>query len=85
MLMKVLTTTQARERLSDLVNRVRFRNESIAIGRRNAPEVLLIRYPSYRNAALNDETNINANSESFAFLEDEPELYSLDDLKTQYV
>jgi prevent-host-death family protein len=83
--MQILTTTQARGRLSELVNRVRFKNEPIAIGRRNTPEVLLIRYPQYRNPSLSEETNVNANSDSFAFLEHEPELYSLDDLKRRYV
>jgi len=82
--MKILTTTQARVKLSSIVNRVRFRNETIAIGRRNVPEVLLIRYPAHQNPALSEETNINADSDSFAFLEDEPDLYSLNDLKKRY-
>ena len=83
--MQILTTTQARPILSELVNRIRFKNDVVAIGRRDKPEVLMIRYPVHQNPSLSDETNLNAHSDSFSFLEHEPELYSLEDLKKRYV
>ncbi len=36
------------------------------------------------NTEVNEITNINAHSESFDFLADEPELYSVSDLKVKY-
>jgi hypothetical protein len=39
----------------------------------------------HHNSELNDITNINAASTSFDFLADEEDIYSLSDLKEQYV
>ena len=55
-----------------------------AIGRREKPEVLLIKFPHDYSKDLNEITNMNAYSESFSFLEQEPDLYSVDDLKKKY-
>ena len=81
--MKILTTTDARKRLSAIVESVRATGKAVAIGRRNTPEVLVIRYPRY-NPNLSDVTNIASSSGSFDFLADEPELYSDKDLKERY-
>ena len=83
--MKTITTTNARKQIAKLINTVKDTGDVFAIGRRNQPEVLLIKFPTEYNAALDDITNINTYSESFAFLEEEPELYSVADLKKRYV
>lgn len=83
--MKTITTTEARKKIADLVNHVRETGEAFAIGRRNKPEVLVVKFPTAYNASFNEITNVNAQSESFAFLEDEPDIYSLADLKKRYV
>ncbi len=81
---KTLSTTEARERMSDLVNIVTTSRKSIVIGRRNVPEVVLIPFPAYWNGKLSEITNINAYSKSFDFLENEPEIYSVKDIKRIY-
>ena len=83
--MKTITTTNARKQIAKLIDTVRETGDVFAIGRRNRPEALLIKFPSEYNAALDDITNINTYSESFSFLDNEPELYSVDDLKKSYV
>ncbi len=84
-IMKTITTTNARKQIAQLINSVRETGDVFAIGRRNQPEVLLIKFPSEYNKNLNDITNVNVYSESFSFLDDEPELYSKEDLKKPYV
>ena len=81
---KTLSTTQARKDLSDLVNIVSTSHKSIVIGRRNVPEVVLIPFPTFWNGKLSEITNINAYSKSFDFLADEPEIYSVKDIKHKY-
>ncbi len=85
MMMKMITTTNARKQIAQLVATVRETGDVYALGRRNQPEVLLIKFPSEYNASLNDISNINTYSESFSFLDQEPELYSIADLKKPYV
>lgn len=82
-MVQVISTTAARKSIGRLVERVREKGGSIAIGRRGTPEVLLIRYPRY-NSALSDVTNIAANAGAFDFLEKEPDLYSDDDVRVRY-
>lgn len=84
-MMKMITTTNARKQIAQLVATVRETGDVYALGRRNQPEVLLIKFPSEYNASLNDISNINTYSESFSFLDQEPELYSIADLKKPYV
>jgi hypothetical protein len=81
---KTLSTTEARERMSDLVNIVSTSRRSFVIGRRNVPEVVLIPFPDMFNGKLSEITNINAYSKSFDFLNNEPEIYSLKDIKHKY-
>lgn len=83
--MKIFTTTNARKQIAKLINAVRETGDVFAIGRRNQPEVLLIKFPTQYNLEVNDITNINTYSESFSFLDNEPELYSAADLKKSYV
>lgn len=83
--MKNITTTNARKQIAKIIDTVRDTGDVFTIGRRNRPEVLLIKFPAEYNNNLNDITNVNTYSESFAFLENEPELYSVNDLKKRYV
>lgn len=83
--MKIISTTTARKSIKDIVNRARYGGEVFAIGRRKNIDALLVGFPGEYNSALNDITNVNAYSHSFDFLSDEPELYSVADLKKRYV
>ncbi|MDO8552303.1 MAG: hypothetical protein Q7S01_02100 [bacterium] len=83
--MKILTTTSARKHIGDIVNRAKYRGEVFAIGRRDSIDAVLIGFPRFYNAALDDITNVNAYSRSFDFLENEPDIYSASDLKERYV
>lgn len=83
--MKTITTTNARKQIAKLINVVRDTGDIFAIGRRNRPEVLLIKFPTEYSAGVDDITNVNTYSESFSFLDNEPEIYSVTDLKKPYV
>tara|TARA_Y100000310_G_C20370462_1_gene663264 strand:+ start:284 stop:535 length:252 start_codon:yes stop_codon:yes gene_type:complete len=83
--MKTISTTEARKNIKTLVDLVRETGVVFAIGRRDKPEALLMKFPRDYNRELNEITNINAYSESFSFLEKEPDLYSINDLKIKYV
>jgi len=82
--MKTITTTNVRKNIKSLVDMVKETGEVIAIGRRNNLEALLIKFPKDYQKDLSDITNINTYSTSFDFLNDEPDLYSSDDLKKKY-
>ena len=85
MSMKTISTTNARKQISSIIDTVRETGDVFAIGRRNKPEVIVIKYPSDYSAEINEITNINTYSESFSFLDAEPDLYSAADLKRKYV
>ena len=82
--MKTISTTDARKNIKTLIELVRETGAVFAIGRRNRPEALLMKFPRDYNKELNEITNINAYSESFSFLEKEPDTYSVNDLKKKY-
>ena len=81
---KTLSTTEVREKISDLMNIISTSRRSIVIGRRNVPEAVLIPFPALYNGKLSEITNINTYSKSFDFLSDEPEIYSKKDIKHRY-
>lgn len=83
--MRVIPTTEARRRLSELVNAVRHTRRPVPIGRRNRAEVLLIKFPEHANPALDDITNMNAYGGGFDFLAEEPDVYTHADLRKRYV
>lgn len=83
--MKVITTTEARKVLPELINQVRYRRQMVAIGRRQQAEVLLVRFPEHYNVSLSDATNMNQYGRGFDWLETEPDIYSHSDLKKVYV
>jgi hypothetical protein len=82
--MKVISTTEARKTFANIVESVKAHEGAIAIGRRDRAEVLLIPYPQHLSARVTEITNVNANSTSFDFLSDEPDMYTIADLKKQY-
>lgn len=82
--MKTISTTEARKNIKTLVDLVKETGVVFAIGRRNKPEVLLMKFPRDYNQELNEITNMNTYSESFSFLADEPDMYSVKDLKKKY-
>ncbi len=84
MYMKVISTTNARKSIKEIVNRARYGGEVFVIGRRNALDAVLIGFPQAFNHEMNDITNVNAYSKSFDFLSEEPDLYSVADLKKRY-
>ena len=82
--MEIYTTTNARKHIKDIVMRARYGGEVFGIGRREAIEAVVIGFPVAYNNAANDITNVNAYSRSFDFLADEPDIYTIDDLKKRY-
>lgn len=74
-----------RSHISEVIDEVRYNNQVFGVGRRDKIEVLIMKYPENLNKKLSDLTNLNANSSSFDFLKDEPDFYSVDDLKRVYV
>ena len=80
--MEIISATVARSNFSEIINKVKYGKKIIAIERNNKTEVYII--PALEEYPL-DVTAINSQSTSFSFLEDEPELYSIHDLKKKYV
>jgi len=74
-----------RKNLSEIINQVKYRGQVFGVGRRDNVEVIIMKYPENFNKELSEITNANANSASFNFLKDEPELYNTDDLTKKYV
>ncbi|MEK7620278.1 MAG: type II toxin-antitoxin system Phd/YefM family antitoxin [Patescibacteria group bacterium] len=83
--MKIITTSEARKRLSAIVDAVRFSNRPVAIGRRDKAEALIIKFPESANSLVDEETNMNAYGGGFEFLKEEPELYTREDITVSYV
>ncbi len=83
--MKMISTTIARQKIGQVINEVKRSGHSVGLGRHGQIEVMLIKYPDYLNQKLDELTNFIANAGSFDFLKDEPDLYSVSDLKKRYV
>ncbi len=84
MRMKIISTTEARKRIGDIVNRVKYRGEVFAIGRRNSIDAVIMKYRSEKEKELDDLAAIAMAGGSFDFLYDEPNIYSRKDLKEVY-
>ncbi len=82
--MVIIPATEARKRFSELVNQVRYSNHPVVIGRHDTAEVLMIKFPAQSNLNLDETTQMNQYGGAFDFLEDEPDLYSYDDIKKRY-
>jgi len=83
--MKVISTSSMRKNISEVINQVKYRGQVFGVGRRNNVEVIIMKYPENFNKELDEITNVNANSRSFNFLKDEPDLYNTDSLRKTYV
>ena len=73
--MKMISTTEARKHISLLVEDVFHNKKSYVIGRYNEPEAVLIPFPKHFSDKVSEITLFAANSGSFDFLADEPDLY----------
>jgi antitoxin (DNA-binding transcriptional repressor) of toxin-antitoxin stability system len=82
--MKVISTTEARKHISDMLDAVAADGANFVIGRHDAPEVVLVKFPSAYRSDLSDITNVNSYSNSFDFLKNEPDIYSVHDVKKKY-
>lgn len=80
--MKIYSITDARKILGELINQVKYQKSVIALGRNGKADVLIIALPGDEEHLPIEE--INAQSASFDFLAEEPDLYSVDDLKKRY-
>lgn len=83
--MKIISTTKARQNISSIINQVKYHGDVFAIGRRDSIDAIIIKFPEAHNPDLNEITNMNAYSGSFDFLKDEPDIYTITDLKKRYV
>jgi len=79
--MKTISSSNVRKHISKLVDDVVETGEVIAITRQKDIDVLIIKFPREYKKEFSDIANLNAYSESFSFLDIEPELYSRADLK----
>ncbi|HBB44199.1 MAG: hypothetical protein UW27_C0011G0009 [Parcubacteria group bacterium GW2011_GWA1_44_13] len=82
--MKIISSTAMRKDIAEIINEVKYTGQVFGVGRRNRIEAILMKYPSHINLRLDEITNINANSTSFEFLKDEPDLYSVKDIKKRH-
>lgn len=76
-------SSEARKHLNEIINKVKYEKIIISLGRHNKQEVLIVPKPETQEEIPISE--INSTSSSFSFLEKEPDLYSLKDLKKRYV
>jgi len=94
-MLKKISAMKARQNLGSLMNSISLKGDEVIIERAGKPMVAMIpvkRFLELTNQKLKLEMSedlpmaeINTNSESFDFLEDEPDLYSIDDLRKRYV
>lgn len=81
--MRIVTVTEGRKQLGELIDLVKYQHCVIALGKNGKADVLLVAMPQPGPDV--PITAINAASASFAFLADEPDLYSVTDLKERQV
>jgi hypothetical protein len=81
--MRVIPVTEGRKRLGELMDIVKYQHAVIALGKNGKAEALLVALPGIGTDF--STTAVNAESPSFDFLDDEPNLYSQSDLKERYV
>ena len=81
--MHVVTVTEGRKQLGELINLVKYQHRVIALGKNGQADALLVALPPIETDT--PITEINAASGGFQFLADEPDLYTVADLKVRYV
>ncbi len=79
--MKVISITEGRKKLGELVDIVKYHKRPIALGKHGKADVLIIAFPTEGDLPI---TAMNAHSQSFHFLEEEPDLYSRSDIKKSH-
>jgi PHD/YefM family antitoxin component YafN of YafNO toxin-antitoxin module len=79
-----VSPVQAIQQWNSLLAEIKNKKQIIAIKNNKETEALLIPKPQYVDIE-HEISRINANSPSFEFLNDEPEIYSISDLKKKYV
>ena len=77
--MNVVSITDGRKRLGELVSQVKYQKRVIPLGKHGKVEALLVAIPDEMEDVPIDA--LNAASPSFRFLAEEPDLYSHNDLK----
>jgi hypothetical protein len=78
--MKQISSSEARKNISVIINYITETGEPFVISRQNNPEVLILKMPKNYNKDINSLTHIQEYAGAFDFLEDEPDLYSANDL-----
>ncbi|HMP67680.1 MAG TPA: hypothetical protein PKA60_02950 [Candidatus Paceibacterota bacterium] len=76
-----MSSTKTRENISVIIDHVKTTGEPFVISRQGRPEVMIIKMPVNFNKKIDEITNFSAYSQSFDFLADEPDLYSINDIK----
>lgn len=79
--MKTISASNARQFISNIISEVVETGKSVVISRHNEPEVAIIKFPREYKKDYSEISNLNAYSKSFDFLKDEPDLYTLRDIK----
>lgn len=79
--MKIISTTETRKKISDMLDAVKAEGANFVLGRHDAPEAVLVKFPTHYRSDISDITNVNVYSNSFDFLKDEPDIYTKDDVK----
>ena len=82
--MRHYSTTEARKHFSEIIEQVHYLKVIVSVGRHGEKEVLIVPKPEIDNDDL-PISSVNAASVSFQFLEEEPDIYSFNDLKKRYV
>ena len=77
--MQTYTKTETRNNFSEIIKQVKYGKKIVAVKR----DVLIVPFPEIDESI--PVSQINEQSDSFDFLENEPDLYSLSDLKKRYV
>ena len=83
--MKLISATLMRKHISEIISNVKYNDQIFGIGRRNKIEAVIMKYPENLNKKVSEIVNVNANSSSFDFLKNEPDIYEIKDLKKKYV
>jgi len=81
--MSIIPVSEARKKLGNFIDIAKYQGKIITFGRRGKAEAYLVAVPAEQEDF--SITAINTASPSFAFLNEEPDLYTAADLKEQYV
>jgi prevent-host-death family protein len=94
-MIKTITAMKARQNLGSIMNEVSFTGDEFIIERAGKPMAVIVSINKFYAMKKNIEnidmsedlpmTEINAQLGGFDFLKEEPDLYSIEDLKKRYV